>query len=123
MSAQDRLARMPPPAPEGMNKWLLIAMVAMIGTGLFASLRARRQKDNPMALTPLDKDTAALEECLADLAQGDKPQTVYSAEGDELKKQRNNGVSAQALLARCVQVRDAKNRSVPVPPVGGAGSL
>jgi hypothetical protein len=45
---------MPPPAPEGMNKWLLIAMVAMIGTGLFASLRARRRgADNPNALTPV----------------------------------------------------------------------
>ena len=45
---------MPPPAPRELNKWLMIAMLAMIGTGLFASLRARRHRDgDPTALTPI----------------------------------------------------------------------
>ena len=116
---------MPPPAPEGMNKWILIAMAAMIGTGLCTSLRDRRRgANNPMALTPVEAETPKnLDECLSALTDGNKAQTVYSAEGDQLTKLKNNGAKPESLMDRCMQVLDAKKKNAPVPSAAPAVSL
>lgn len=52
---------MPPPMPREMNKWMMVAMLAMIATGLFASLRGRRHRDgDPTTLTPLTEASAVV---------------------------------------------------------------
>lgn len=114
---------MPPPAPEGMNTWMLIAMFAMIGTGLFASLRSRRG-DNPMALKPIASDTPSnLDACLSELRGAEKAQTAYSFEADQIEKLRSGGAKPDSLMSRCMQVLDAKKQAAPVPSAAPAVSL